>query len=178
MNTADSLEYRYIELTDDLEEAGRLLFYTDAFIYPSLFGSADNAAKVMAKAIRQGSYCFAKETIFGAFCENKPAAILCKNPGGECKWNEQEWKQLFREAGIELPHTFDHAAKHYFQPMNAEKLEEYIEKIQICGEDRQYIRFGGKCSPRSARSGSWDGTVKEIPDDASRSQGNFVYTGR
>ena len=52
MNIIKLLEYRYIELTDDLGEIGKLLFHTDPFIYPDFFGNIDNAAKVIKEAIR------------------------------------------------------------------------------------------------------------------------------
>lgn len=131
MSTENLMEYRYIELTDNLEEIGKLLFYTDPYIYPDFFGNLDNATKVVSEAIRRGNYCFSKQNIFCAFYNNMPLAMICKNPGGKFKWNYQEWKNLFLELEIKIPDTFDIVAKRYFQPMNLEKLDGSIYILAV-----------------------------------------------
>lgn len=132
MNTIDLLNFRYLELTDDLDEIGKLLFYTDPFIYPAFFGSIDNATKVMREAISRGKYCFSHENIYCAFYDEKPVAIICKNPNGAYKWNYKEWQELFYLAKIEIPNTFDDVAKHYFELMNEEQLKGYIYILAVC----------------------------------------------
>lgn len=132
MNTVDLLEYRYLETTDDLETIGKLLFYTDPFIYPAFFGSADNAARVMKEAINRESYCFSPDNVFCAFYNDKPVAIICKNPDGAYKWEYKEWQELFDLAKIDIPNTFDDVAKYYFEPMNQERLKGYVYILAVC----------------------------------------------
>jgi len=132
MNTISSLEYRYIERTDELEYIGRLLFYTDPYIYPAFFGSIENAEKIIPEAIRRELYCFSKENIYCAFYGKKPLAMICKNPYGEYKWNFQEWEELFQKNNLKLPDTFANVAKNYFQQMNAESFQSNIYVLAVC----------------------------------------------
>ena len=81
--------------------------------------------------IRRETYCFARQNIFCAFCDNKPVAMICKNPGGKFKWIYNEWQKLFFDLEIEIPKTFNNVAKYYFQPMNKEKLDNSVYILAV-----------------------------------------------
>ena len=132
MNITDLLDCRYLKLTDDIDAIGELLYLTDPFIYPTFFGSRDNAVKIMREAICRGSYCFSKQNIFCAFWGNKPVAMICKNPDGRYKWDYQEWRDLFFKAEALISDSFDNVAEKYFLPMNNESFESQDYLLAVC----------------------------------------------
>lgn len=125
-------EFRYLELTDDLSEVGRLIYHADPYIYPAFFGNEENASVLLKEAIKKGLYCFQKENIFGVFIEHRPIAVLCKKQIGKYKWNYNQWKNLFSEFKVVIPDSFEHVAKNHFMPMNQDQLQEEIYIFSVC----------------------------------------------
>lgn len=132
MRTRKCLEYRNIRLSDDVKKVGELLYQTDPYIYPEFFGCVENAELIMKEAIEQELYCFHLENIFGAFDGDKLLGMVCMNPEGKYKWEEEEWCSLFRECGMLRQEVFHQVSHEYFKEMDNENFEDKIYILAIC----------------------------------------------
>lgn len=132
MEIKDTLEYRYLKLSDDLLEVGKLIYNADPYIYPALFGNEETASIILAEAIKRKLYCFCTENIFCTFDKSKPVAVLCKKQIGKYKWDYTEWKNLFIEKKVDVSESFEHVAKNHFMPMNETKIEDKICIFAVC----------------------------------------------
>lgn len=136
MSTINILQHRYLDVADDLEEIGSLLYYTDPYIYPAFFGDEKTARIVVAEAIRRGMFCFRPENIFCSFAGTEPVAMVCKLSSENTRWNHQAWKNLFVNLGLKVPCDFDDVSLRYFTQISKETFADAIYVLAVCVHPR------------------------------------------
>lgn len=120
------LEFRNITLKDDLKNIGRLLYYTDPYIYPAFFGNIEYAECIIEAAIKKSIYCFNTQDIFCTFIDDMPVGMICVNPEGKRKWINEDWIRLLVDMRFKKTDCFQCVSEKYFEPMNNEKFENQI----------------------------------------------------
>ena len=132
MGMANILQHRYLDIADDLEEIGSLVYHTDPYIYPAFFGDETTARYVISEAIRRGMFCYKPENIFCAFDGTKPVAMICTISASSCQWNHQMWKELFVISGMEIPSGFEDVSLRYFLPISEEDFADAVYVLALC----------------------------------------------
>ena len=115
-----------------LEKLGALIYKTDTYIYPDMFGSEEAAEKVIPILLRSG-----KDTMFSLdnlyVCEyaGKPVGMIlwCS---GTLNWSAELLRKALREQNFEIPAALDAVEREYVSGYGAEEREECISLLNVC----------------------------------------------
>ncbi len=93
----------------DFDEAAELVYGSDVVVYKKLFGSLNNAKKVMPYLFSNQSSKFSKKHYYVLKKSNKIVAIASLYEYDEFSWNSDIIKKAFADAQVEPPSTFEEA---------------------------------------------------------------------
>ena len=123
------------ELTADNEIAlADLIYDTDPYIYPAMFGSRENAEKLLPLLFRAQDSMFRPENFFVAFQGERIIALLLWKEG-RLSWTPQLLKDLSASSGIPLSPYLDYVAREYVEGYGAEDKASLILLINLCVAD-------------------------------------------
>lgn len=118
-----------------LEETGRLLFLTDPEIYPTAFGSAQNAGKVFVYLTGEENGMFAPRNILVALVDDKVCGVLVACNGA--KWQRGTLGRAFGRAGLPVPEGASDAEENYFVYEAEHETGDYVLCLCVAPECRK-----------------------------------------
>lgn len=118
------------------EEIGELLYYTDPYIYPDAFGSAENAKRLFPCMMKKHKGIFSSENIYVAELNNTIVGIIIAFDFGSI--NNVSYKDIGRQL-IDIPSKFDKVCTEYFEkiPFYAEPNTAYILALSVLSKYRE-----------------------------------------
>lgn len=121
------------DLSDNnLKTVCKLIFQTDPYIYPALFGTERDAIKILEKIIPTDTdEMFSINNIYVAIEEEKIIALILWKKGS-MNWNKRLFQENIKEIGIKLPDTFELVCEKYFDSYCDQSLEEIVSLINVC----------------------------------------------
>ncbi|MFB0921088.1 MAG: N-acetyltransferase [Oscillospiraceae bacterium] len=129
---AIELEFRNIDNTDNLLDVARLIFQTDHYVYPALFGSIKNAENLLPGVIKQDAVCFCSDNLFGAFYDKHVVGIVCYF-NGDYRWSSDVIINEFKKNRIEIPRSFYRASTEYFEGLaHSDDLKRGTYIMNVC----------------------------------------------
>lgn len=141
MNVSE-IEYRSLVSVSALSrenyrELADLIYDTDPYIYPAMFGNRDNAACLLPILFRDGDSMFCLENVFVALCGRRIVGLLLWKKG-RLKWSPELLKRLAAENGIEISPYLDDVAKEYVDMYADEDKDDIVSLINlsVAGEFR------------------------------------------
>ena len=117
------IEIKTLEKEEDFEQAGKILFETDPYIYPAAFGNQKKAGGCFKKLFAKNEFIFSADRI-KLLVENgdiKAVAVVVK----ERPKVIFEVKELMKSIP-ELPNSFIHTYENYFK-----NIPDYLEQCDI-----------------------------------------------
>lgn len=118
-------EIRPLEKTDDMAAVTDLIMDTDPYLYRDLFGSRENALKVLPRLFARGNSVFNRSVYFVAVLEKEIVGITALYKMGN-EWNEADVRAAFVEAGVPLPESFSAASACFL------RMHNYNPDISAC----------------------------------------------
>lgn len=122
-----------LKITDaNLKRIAGLIYDTDNYIYPHMFGSRENAEIVIPKLLRGNKdIMFSLDNLFVCeWCEEIIGIILWYD--GALKWSSAELRKVMKEEGIEIPCTLKDVQKEYMSGYNAGSRDGKISILNVC----------------------------------------------
>ncbi len=116
---------------ENYRELADLIYETDPYIYPAMFGKRDSAACLLPLLFRNRDSMFCLDNIFAAFCGRRIVGMLLWKKG-RLKWSPKLLKRLAAENGIETSPHLDDVAKEYVGIYAEEDREELVSLINLC----------------------------------------------
>ena len=135
MNVSD-IEYRSLVSVSTLSrenyrELADLVYDTDPYIYPAMFGSRENARLLIPRLFRGGDAMFRTENCFVAIRQRRIVGLLLWKKG-RLRWFPEPLKRLAAENGVEISPHLDAAAREYVSMYAEEDREELVSLINLC----------------------------------------------
>lgn len=124
----DNLEIRNLRLQDNMEIVAELIMDTDPFVYGDLFGSMENAKKVLPYLFKRNTGIFKTSCYYLAIADDIILGIIGFFKYGD-DWQQHDVKMAFIEAGVSLPQSFD-AVSSYFK--EAHNYQPELKACNIC----------------------------------------------
>lgn len=128
---------------EQLREIACLIYDTDPYIYPALFGKRNNAIRLIPPLIvcKQDSM-FRLSNMYVAIIKNQiKGLILWKD--GKMQWSPGILCQLAKELHIEISRDIDYVSEMYMDRYNLEERQRSISLINMCvSEDARGLRIG------------------------------------
>ena len=118
-----------------LEETGRLLFLTDPEIYPTAFGSAQNAGKAFVYLTKEKNGMFATRNILVALVDDTVCGVLVACNGAE--WKKGTLKRVFGIAGLPVPEGASDAEENYFVYEAEHETGDYVLCLCVAPQYRK-----------------------------------------
>ena len=101
---------------DDYDTVARLIYETDPYIYPDLFGPLENAQKVLKILLDDSNSIFYRNNYYIAEYRGNIVGVsaLIHNP----KWDTYSTRIAFERANVEIPDSFDSVIRHFERTFN------------------------------------------------------------
>lgn len=140
-----AFEFRYLEKTDNLADAARLIYQTDSFIYPALLGSIQNAEIIMPKILLQSEGCFQLKNMFAAV-NGEQIAGLIYSIHRDFIWTPENFLSMFECNCIAIPEHFFNVSANYFDKItNDKEIQRNIYIMNVCvSTSMRYLGIGTK----------------------------------
>ncbi len=135
--TKDNWEIRRLRADDDIYTIAELLMETDPFIYKDLFGSYENAVKVLPCLFRRDSGIFKRSCYYLALDNKDILGMIAIFKYGD-DWQEEEVRMAFIEAGVALPQSFNAVSKYFKEAHN---YQPEVKACNVCVR-KEYRRRG------------------------------------
>ncbi len=111
--------FRKIKKSDDLNRIMELIIKADPYTYIGLFGSKENAYKILPFLISDSSSIFYRENYY--CCEyNREIIGICSLFLHEVQWNKLVLLKAFALANVDFPDTFTQAYDSFSREFNEE----------------------------------------------------------
>lgn len=108
----DNLSFRKVNENDDLNILSDLIYITDPYIYPDLFGNKEKAKIILAQILDKEGQTFSKDNYYVGCIKDEIvglAALYKVKP----VWSEREMKNIFYESMIEIPPSFYEVSEYF-----------------------------------------------------------------
>lgn len=133
------MKLRNVRLNDDFNVIAKLILETDPYIYSDLFGSYENAVKILPWLFAKDAGIFKKNSYFLAEEGGHIVGIAALfHPGDE--WEEEEVKLTFLERGIPLTEAFKSVSE-YFRSVH--NYQPGTKACNVCVEENSRGRGFG-----------------------------------
>jgi len=133
----DGRSYNYKQLSegdsltnDDIDRISKLIYETDPFIYPAMFGSYINTKKLMPYLIEHHDPMFKLQNIFVAQEEGRIIGIVLWVKGSLI-WTPELIKEACIAENVPVSEYLDLVAKEYVESYNKDR-EAVINIINVC----------------------------------------------
>lgn len=123
--------FQRLSLKDDYEDVAELIYQTDAQIYKNLFGTVENAKKVLPKMFDNGKKSiFSKAAIYllktyDALEDGEVAAVATMYTTLP-EWNRSLFENAFNEADVSIPETAGEAFSYFQDTFNDAVGDNYV----------------------------------------------------
>lgn len=124
----DNLEIRNLRLQDDMEIVAELIMDTDPYVYGDLFGSLENAKKVLPYLFKRNTGIFKTSCYYLALEDENILGMIGLFKYGD-DWQPHDVKMAFVEAGVSLPRSFE-AVSEYFK--GAHNYQPEVKACNVC----------------------------------------------
>lgn len=117
-----SLDIRNLRPEDDLGRAAEILFQSDPYIMPDLFGDQRTARLIGGCLFSEDPeqlFCFDRTLV--AVQDGVIQGILCYRTG-VCQWDEQILRDAYARKGCTLPAQFERVNREYFDKVTYAEL--------------------------------------------------------
>lgn len=114
----------------NFRELADLIYDTDPYIYPAMFGNRDNAARLLPLLFCGEDSMFCLENVFAAFCRRRIVGLLLWKKG-RLKWSPELLKRLAEKNGVEISPYLDDVAKKYVDMYADEDREDIVSLINL-----------------------------------------------
>ncbi len=122
---SENLQIRNLSADDDINIIAELIMDTDPYIYKDLFGSYENAVKVLPQLFSRNSGIFKRSCYYLAVDGEDILGITAFFKYGDT-WDSNEVEIAFVEAGVQLPESFA-AVSEYFK-----EAHNYLPEVKAC----------------------------------------------
>ena len=115
-----------------LEKLGELIYKTDRYIYPDMFGSEAAALKVIPALIQsEKDPMFSLDNLFVCELAGIPVGMIlwCK---GALNWSAEPLRKTMQKLGYEIPATLDAVEKEYVSGYSEHQREACISILNVC----------------------------------------------
>ena len=121
-----------MDVDDDmLENIAGLIYDTDPYIYPAMFGTRENALELIPELIKNGDSMFSLEHLFVAEYEEDIAGIILWIKG-KLAWSKELFKEIAWDCGIVPSPHLDLVTEQYLNSYNTVEDEQMISLINVC----------------------------------------------
>ena len=131
-------EILYIQMSNQtkLDKAGylslsRLIYDTDPYIYPAMFGRYENAEILLPLLFRNNDAMFCLDNCYVATRSDKIIGLLLWKKG-VLDWTPSLLKQLSEENGIEVSQYLDVVAEEYVANYKVKLNDSLVSLINLC----------------------------------------------
>ena len=117
----EQIVFRRLSSDDDYQKIAHLIYSTDPYLYPDLFGSEEAATGVLTFLLNKAGTVFSAENYYVAEIDDEIvglAALYKNNP----VWDEEDVKNAFYEAGFRPPQSFYAVSQYFIATFNHAKL--------------------------------------------------------
>ncbi len=114
----------YTELAD-------LIYDTDPYIYPAMFGSRENAAAVLPQLFSSQDTMFRVENCFTAFLGNRIVGLLLW-VSGQLFWSPEPLKLAAERLGIPVSPYLEAVAREYVGRYAEREANDLISVVNVC----------------------------------------------
>ena len=133
----EKIEIRKLTLDDDLNQVGRLIYYTDDYVFPYVYDTPDDGAKVHAEmVVRDTLYNYENITIGVINGEIAGIVVMKEAP---LKISKDEMISAFDAAGVAHDERFERVFKEYWGLLEKEPAGYYIANVCV---DQRYRHRG------------------------------------
>ena len=109
-----------------------LIYKTDPYIYPSLFGSIEVCRQVLSLVFEKNTdIMFNYSNLFVALSGGQIIGLILWNKGG-MKWDNKIISASFIINGIEFPETYQDVCDTYFTQYDTDQDGEHVEIVNCC----------------------------------------------
>lgn len=129
-NFSNEVTIRPMEVSDSVEQVARLIYESDAYIYPNWFKSIDDGVKVLSKMIDMPTLYNRKNITVAVSKEGKVvgALVSCYSPVLEEKAHIYE---AFKRAEVEVSLNTDEIYESYYEKMALDTEGYYLANIAV-----------------------------------------------
>lgn len=135
------LDIRPLDKNDDIRQVAGLIMATDPYLYSDLFGSYENAVRVLPYLFKRDKGMFRRSAYYLAVSDDKIVGIAALFKAGN-EWNTADVRAAFFEAGVALPESFEEVCRYFVRVHN------YNDDTKACNicvrEDMRGKGIGGK----------------------------------
>ena len=120
---------------EQLAETGRILYLTDPEIYPTAFGSEQNAGKVFPCLTEEENGLFSPRNIFAAVADGKVCGAIVACNGAQ--WKKGTLERAFVKAGLPVPEGASDAEENYFVYEAEHETGDYVLCLCVAPQYRK-----------------------------------------
>ena len=120
---------------EQLAETGRILYLTDPEIYPTAFGSEQNAGKVFPCLTEEENGLFSPRNIFAAVADGKVCGAIVACNGAQ--WKKGTLERAFVKAGLPVPEGASDVEENYFVYEAEHETGDYVLCLCVAPEFRK-----------------------------------------
>lgn len=126
------LNYHTKLIDVDLERIAILIFETDQYIYPDMFGTVDSAKRVLPLILRSGKdNMFNLENIYACVLNEEIVGLILWHSGG-LNWTSAELRKVIEEENLDIPDTLSSVEKEYVSGYSNDTSKDTISIINLC----------------------------------------------
>lgn len=144
----DSVTFRQLRkkdklATEQLRTLSRLIYETDPFIYPDMFGEVSTAVAVLPDLIKSGKdSMFCLDNLFVCEVAGKIVGIILWNEGS-LNWSPDELRKNIDQKHLEQPPRLDTVAREYVSNYSDDSRSDTISILNLCVSSKaQNCRIG------------------------------------
>lgn len=126
---ADSAVFRKLSPRDDLERVGRLIYLTDDYVFPYVYDSPEDGARVHAEMIRRDTI-YNLDNVTVAETGGAIAGIVVMKEAPVAV-SRDEMVRAFEAAGVVPDGRFDRVFREYWGPLENEPKGFYIANVCV-----------------------------------------------
>ena len=132
-----------LENENDFNDAIKLIYESDEYIYQKLFGSIEVAQKVMPFLLRDPKSKFYKQNYYIVKKDNKIIAIASMNIINGYIWKRSEIYNAFISAAVDIPSTFEGAIKNVSESFSDYVGQNFCQIDDVCVDsDYRHLNIG------------------------------------
>lgn len=125
----NSIVCRKLTLQDDLEQVGRLIYYTDDYVFPYVYDSPEDGARVHAEMVRRNTL-YNYDNITVAMIDGMIAGIVVMKES-PVEISREEMVRAFVTVGVACDERFDRVFNEYWGLLTKEPPGYYIANVCV-----------------------------------------------
>ena len=125
----NSVVFRKLTLQDDLRQVGRLIYYTDDYVFPYVYDTPEDGAKVHAEMIRRDTIYNHGNITVGLIDDAIVGIVVMKE--APIIVSRDEMVRAFEDAGVVHDERFERVFSEYWSLLEKEPEGFYIANVCV-----------------------------------------------